>query len=154
MSYSIQRVYRKRESTQSSPAANRTRDRRRSPGRNIAAAPGISLVKTQRGGTMLRLRSRLGFSRETFVRLLPMSIRSLATIEQGVCPTPAVARRLTEIGRVVDALSEVIAAESVGTWMLQPNPAFGGLKPIEVIERGETDRIWQTVFMLRSGNPS
>jgi hypothetical protein len=28
---------------------------------------------------------------------------------------------------------------------------LGGLKPIEVIERGEVDRIWQMIFFLRSG---
>lgn len=60
-------------------------------------------------------------------------------------------RRLTEIGRVVDALSEVLAGEAIGAWMLRPNPAFAGLKPIEVIARGEADRIWQAIFILRSG---
>jgi hypothetical protein len=28
---------------------------------------------------------------------------------------------------------------------------FDGLKPIEVIERGEVDRIWQMIVYLRSG---
>ena len=28
------------------------------------------------------------------------------------------------------------------------------LKPIEVIERGEVDRAWQMIFLLRSGTPS
>jgi len=39
----------------------------------------------------------------------------------------------------------------VGKWLETPNDAFGGLKPLEVIERGEIDRIWQMVHTLRSG---
>jgi hypothetical protein len=32
-----------------------------------------------------------------------------------------------------------------------PNPAFNGLKPLEVVERGEVERLWQMVFYLESG---
>jgi len=32
-------------------------------------------------------------------------------------------------------------ADYVATWLESPNPAFGGLKPLEVVERGEIDRI-------------
>ena len=103
---------------------------------------------------MLGLRSRLGLNRETFARLLPVSTRSLASIEQGQRPNETVTQRLTEIRRVVDALYEVVDEEAIGPWMLQPNQAFDGLKPIEVIERGEADRIWHAIFLLRSGAPS
>ena len=41
--------------------------------------------------------------------------------------------------------------DAIGPWLGQPNEAFAGLKPIEVIERGEVDRIWQMIFYLRSG---
>ncbi len=112
------------------------------------------LVPTTRGGTMLSLRSQLGLRREEFARLLPISTRSLAGIEQGRRPSQTVSRRLSEIRRVVVALSEVVNKDALGPWMLQPNQAFGGLKPIEVIERGEVDRIWQMIFLLRSGTPS
>ena len=33
----------------------------------------------------------------------------------------------------------------------EPNAAFDGLKQMEVIERGEIDRLWNMVFELRSG---
>jgi hypothetical protein len=35
-----------------------------------------------------------------------------------------------------------------------PNDAFDGLKPLEVIECGEVDRIWQMIIILRSGVPN
>jgi hypothetical protein len=36
-------------------------------------------------------------------------------------------------------------------WLQTPNPAFGELKPLEVIERGEIDRLWSMIFYLESG---
>jgi hypothetical protein len=33
----------------------------------------------------------------------------------------------------------------------RPNEALGGLKPLEVIERGEIDRLWDMIFCLESG---
>ena len=121
---------------------------------SVATATVLKLVVTPRGGSMLGLRSQLGLNRETFARLLPVSTRSLASIEHGQRPNKTVTRRLTEIGRVVYALGEVVNDEAIGPWMLRPNQAFDGLKPIEVIERGEADRIWQMIFLLRSGTPS
>lgn len=32
-----------------------------------------------------------------------------------------------------------------------PNPALDGLKPLEVIERGEIDPLWNMIFYLESG---
>jgi DNA-binding XRE family transcriptional regulator len=102
---------------------------------------------------MLQLRWRLGMNRETFARLVPLSTRSLASIEQGESLSESIARRLTELRRVLDALSEIVAEDAVGDWLLHPNDAFGGLKPLEVIERGEVDRIWRMIYLLRSGTP-
>ena len=120
---------------------------------SVAPATVVKLVPTPRGGTMLGLRSQLGLNRETFARLLPVSTRSLASLEHGQRPNETVARRLNEIRRVVEALSEVVNKETIGPWILQPNQAFDGLKPIEVIERGEMGRIWQMIFPLRAGTP-
>ena len=133
----------KRQGTKRYPAAG-----------SVVPATVLKLVATPRGGSMLGLRLQLGLNRETFARLLPVSTRSLASIEQGQRPSETVTRRLTEIGRVVYALREVVDDKALGAWMLRPNQAFDGLKPIEVIERGEADRIWQMIFLLRSGTPS
>lgn len=66
-------------------------------------------------------------------------------------PSEPVIRRLTELQRIVDALSDVIDPEVIGQWLTTPNGAFEGSKPLEVIERGEVDRIWRMIFLLRSG---
>ena len=62
-------------------------------------------------------------------------------------------RNYVEVKRLCDALSEVVVPESLGEWFDAPNDAFGGLKPIEVIERGEIDRLWEMHYRLRSGMP-
>jgi hypothetical protein len=36
----------------------------------------------------------------------------------------------------------------------QHNEAFGGLKPLKVIERGEVDRLWTMIYHLESGGAS
>jgi DNA-binding transcriptional regulator YiaG len=105
-----------------------------------------------RRGSARDLRSRLRLNQERFARLIPISTRSLASIELGGTASESVTRRLTEIRRVVDALAEVIDEEALGAWLLEPNQAFGELKPIEVIERGEVDRIWRMVYLMRSGS--
>jgi len=35
----------------------------------------------------------------------------------------------------------------------RPNRAFGDLTPLEVIERGQIDRLWRMIFFLESGVP-
>ena len=120
----------------------------------VASSAPIVIVEDDRGRALLQLRFLLGMNRETFSRLVPTSVRNLANIESGKVPSEVVLRRLKELRRVVDALSEVIKKDAVGAWLSQPNEAFDGFKPIEVVERGEVDRIWQMVYFLRSGVPS
>jgi DNA-binding transcriptional regulator YiaG len=105
-------------------------------------------------GMALNLRHRLQLRQAVFARLLPVSVRSLATLESGTPPTEVVARKLIEIERLTNALSEVIKQDALGTWLQSPNEAFDGLKPLEIIDRGESDRIWSMIYFLRSGVPS
>lgn len=111
----------------------------------------LAIIEDSRGHHSLAIRQRLGMNRETFSRLVPTSTRNLASIEGGKAPSEQVSRSLKELRRVVDALSEVIKQDAVGPWLNQPNDAFEGLKPIEMIERGEVDRIWEMIYFLRSG---
>ncbi len=119
---------------------------------SAVAGGGVALVEDDRGRALLQLRSRLGMSREVFARLLPTSVRNLANVESGQAPSATIVKSLTELRRAVKALEGVVQKDAVGPWLAQPNNAFGGLKPIEVIERGEIDRIWQMVFHLQNGD--
>ncbi len=64
-----------------------------------------------------------------------------------------VAQHLAELERLTIALAEIMKRESIGPWLQTPNDAFDGLKPLEVIDRGEIDRIWTMIYHLRSGSP-
>jgi DNA-binding transcriptional regulator YiaG len=130
------------------------------PGQKQRAKAKPSVPRARTAGTSakpagsLKLRRQLQLSQPIFARLLSISVRSLVSLESGSTPTEPVARRVTELARLADALSEVIREGSVGKWLQTPNEAFDSLKPLEVIERGETDRIWSMIYFLRSGVPA
>ena len=86
-------------------------------------------------------------------RIIPVSERLLADLETNKRdPSEAVQRRLNELERLITALKEIIDSEYLSKWLTKPNDAFDGLKPIEVIERGESDRIWRMIYHIASGN--
>jgi DNA-binding transcriptional regulator YiaG len=111
-------------------------------------------AKNAKPKSVADLRKQLQLSQSVFARLLPVSLRTLATLESGRTPSEVVDRRLIELRRLMNALSEVLKKEAVGNWLQTPNNAFDNLKPIEVIERGESDRIWSMLYFLRSGVPT
>ncbi|MGA3068210.1 MAG: MbcA/ParS/Xre antitoxin family protein [Tepidisphaeraceae bacterium] len=63
---------------------------------------------------------------------------------------PRVTMRELKLAR---ALRGVMEPEALVKWLDKPNPAFDGQRPIELIKRGETRRLWQMVYELRSGMP-
>lgn len=115
------------------------------------AAKAGKFVKIPGGARELEIRHRLGFNRPLFARMLVTSERNLASIEGGKRPSAAVNKSMVEVRRLYEALSEVVDPESIGEWMKTPNKSFDGLKPLEVIERGESDRIWNMIYEMRSG---
>jgi hypothetical protein len=56
-----------------------------------------------------------------------------------------------EMDRLLDGLSRVMEPAQIGRWLKQPNSAFDGSTPQEVVERGEFDRIWRVLYDLESG---
>jgi hypothetical protein len=53
--------------------------------------------------------------------------------------------------RLRSALAQIMPAEAVGQWLRDPNPAFENQPPLQVIERGETDRLWRMIFQIDAG---
>jgi DNA-binding transcriptional regulator YiaG len=97
------------------------------------------------------IRGRLGVSRKLFSRLTGFSERAIADWEGGKAVSEPGLRRIKELERFRERLAQVVAADAIPAWLDTPNEAFGGLKPLEVIERGEIDRLWQMIFYLESG---
>lgn len=94
-----------------------------------------------------------GVNRDTFTRLTGFSPRAVAHWAQGRKPSASTERRLTELDRMFAALEKLVAKETIGPWLKKPNPAFDGSTPLQVIERGENDRIWRMIYELESGEP-
>ena len=60
---------------------------------------------------------------------------------------------MVEIQRLQQALARVMRTECVSEWLQTPNEAFEGFTPIELVERGETARLWQMIYLLEAGIP-
>jgi hypothetical protein len=86
-------------------------------------------------------------------RLTGFSPRSVAKWSEGVWPSPKQEKALVEMDRLLDALARVIEPAEIGQWLKSPNPAFDGSTPLQVVERGEIDRIWHMLYDLESGQP-
>jgi DNA-binding transcriptional regulator YiaG len=107
--------------------------------------------ETATGTKIAALRSKLGLPRNKFSRLLGCSERAVANWETGKKMTEACERHVNELVRLQQQLAQVVEASAIPAWLDTPSDAFDGLKPIEVIERGETDRLWRMLFYLESG---
>jgi hypothetical protein len=77
----------------------------------------------------------------------------IVALEHGARPSQTAARKLAETERLRDALLRVMPSEELPVWLDTPNQAFDGLKPLEVIERGQGDRLWRMIYELESGQP-
>ena len=101
----------------------------------------------------LELRDRLQMPRVVFGRVVNVSERTIAKVEAAAEEVEKLRRPYNEVYRLYQALGEVVEPKSLGVWFTTPNAAFDGLKPLEVIERGEIDRLWEMAYRLRSGMP-
>src|SRR5437879_4723348 len=109
-----------------------------------SAIPSSKHKKSPRKAPILvaEVRRKLGISRKAFSRLTGYSERAIATWEAGKKPDEPSLRRIKETERFQDRLATLVRPEEIPGWLDAPNDAFDGLKPIEVIERGEIDRLW------------
>lgn len=91
--------------------------------------------------------------RNDITRLTQYSPRAVAKWVAGDKPSAAAEKQLKELVRLFDALSEVMETGYIGEWLKTANPAFDNSTPLQVIERGEADRIWNMIYRLQTGEP-
>jgi transcriptional regulator with XRE-family HTH domain len=94
------------------------------------------------------VRRKLGVSQEELARVTGYSTRSIAAWESGHAVSDPARQKLTETERLRAALAQIVPEDQMGPWLRTPNPAFEGQTPIQVIERGESDRLWQMIFQI------
>lgn len=56
-----------------------------------------------------------------------------------------------ETDRIRAALREILPLDELEARLRSPNPAFEGQTPIQVIERGETNRLWRMIHQVDAG---
>jgi DNA-binding transcriptional regulator YiaG len=100
------------------------------------------------------LRKQYRVNRHVFSRLSMFSERAIAKWEAGEPLSAPSQQRMTELERLLSALGRIMNQDFIGEWLQTPNDAFDGLKPLEVIERGQIDRLWRMVHLVESGAPS
>ncbi len=121
--------------------------------RRIASAGVKGPLLTTADHSVAALRSGLAMPRSKFARLVGRTERAVIDWELGkASPQGLSQQRVRELERLTAALGKLFERRVLGKWFETPNPVFGGLKPTEVIERGETDRLWQMIFELKAGS--
>ena len=127
-----------------------TTTKARSPAAKKAAHAALS-YKQQGSVAVKELRQELGLNRKQFARLTAASERAVADWENDQPISPGNRKSLRESERLCQALMKIMKADNVGEWLDTPNEAFSGLKPLDLIERGEVDRLWRMIFEVESG---
>lgn len=105
------------------------------------------------GGLFKVYRDNFNINVIVVLRLTGMSLRSVAKLRTGESPSAKQEKALVEMDRLFDGLARVMNTAQVGHWLTQPNAAFDGSTPQQVVERGETDRIWRMLYEIESGQP-
>jgi hypothetical protein len=109
----------------------------------------------QPSAVISRFQKDFGLTQPVVVRLTGYSPRSVASWSKGVKATEPARRKFTELVRLFDALADLMEdPKQVAEWLQEPNSAFDGSTPLQVIERGEADRLWKMIYALESGEPS
>jgi transcriptional regulator with XRE-family HTH domain len=105
------------------------------------------------GERLAKLRAALGWSRNQLAQVMNASDRAIVNWEAGDPISPVYAAKLREIQSVFTELKRLMKAEEIGTWLRTDMEEFDGRSPAELISKGETGRLWSSLFYLRSGMP-
>jgi DNA-binding transcriptional regulator YiaG len=103
--------------------------------------------------TPAKLRTSLGWSRPQLARVMNASDRAIVNWEAGAPISPVYAAKLREIQSVCNELKQLMKAEEIGPWLLTEMQEFEGRTPADLISKGETGRLWASLFYFRSGTP-
>jgi hypothetical protein len=88
-------------------------------------------------------------------RLLGVTSKTVARLEErGLPAQPATATRLAQLKELADLGLLVYTSEGLARFMATPLPVFGGLTALQLIERGEVERVFGELASTYEGFPS
>ena len=105
------------------------------------------------GERLVRLRAALRWSRNQLAHVMNASDRALVNWEAGDPMSPVYAAKLREIQSVYNELKHLMKPGEIGPWLRTEMEEFEGRAPADLISKGETGRLWASLFYLRSGAP-
>jgi len=97
------------------------------------------------------LRRKLGVTQKIMARILGVTERTIIDLEGGRPLSEGMARRVTELDRLQRDLGKAVRRSAIGHWLTEPNNAFDGDAPADLIAKGKVDLLWRMIFELRSG---
>jgi transcriptional regulator with XRE-family HTH domain len=113
----------------------------------------VRISLAQGGDRLAQLRADLGWSRNQLARVLNASERALVNWESGDPMSPVYAAKMREIQSLYDELKQLMKPKEIGSWLLAEMDEFEKRSPADLISKGETGRVWASLFYLRSGMP-
>ena len=134
-------------------AASRFRKKwaaKRASATRASARPSFGPAETS--ADVRRLSRTYKLSNEVVSRVTGASPRTVSYWNAGTPPQRSSVQKIKEVTRLFDALADIIKGSVIGEWLQRPNKQFDGSTPLQVIERGETDRLWRMIWQLREGN--
>ena len=108
--------------------------KKKSFAKHVAARVGV--FRAAQPPSVGTVRGRLGLSHKLSTRLAGFSERAIADWGGGELVNKQRLRRIKELDRFRDRLSEIVAVDAILAWLDIPSDAFDGLKPLRVLERG------------------
>ena len=103
--------------------------------------------------TLAELRATLGWSRNQLAQIMNASDRAIVNWEAGDPMSPVYAAKLREIQGIFNELKKLMKPGEIGPWLLTGMEEFEDRTPADMISKGETGRLWASLFYLRSGMP-
>jgi DNA-binding XRE family transcriptional regulator len=103
-----------------------------------------------------QVRLSLGISRDRMGRLLEVTSKTIGRLEDEhrLPAQPAVATRLARLKELTELGLLVYTPEGFARFMSTPLPVFGGLTALQLIERGETERVFAELAATYEGVPA
>lgn len=118
------------------------------PSRSAQFVPGEIAVRKFDVATFCK---RYSIKRDLVSRMTSYAPRTVAAWAAGEPLKGAAIQKVTELQRLTTALEQLVEPASIGPWLQTPNPAFEGSTPAQLVERGESDRLWRMIHLLESG---
>jgi transcriptional regulator with XRE-family HTH domain len=113
----------------------------------------VKINLAREGNRLAQLRADLGWTRNQLARVMNASERAIVNWESGDPISAVYAAKMREIDSLYTELKQLMKPKEIGLWLWTEMDEFEKRSPADLISRGETGRVWASLFYLRSGMP-